>query len=311
MHYYMYHLSDFNNATRYLSRLERSIYRDLLDMYYEQESAIDGTDMPILERRLLIRSTEEQQALAFVLKEFFENQDGFYFNNRCESEIKKYQDKLETAIKAGKASGDARRKKARKRQRVEPDSANGIEEFNGRLTDVEQTLNENTQNVEPTINHQPETINQEPVINTQDWRDERFEEFYELYPNKKSKGQAKVTWNHVFIGNKTHSKPENPEELFEQIMVSVKAQTPTILSSEPSFRKHPSTWLNAQAWLDEVSQPPVNHQSSKPQRSTPDPLAVNAKYNVPTEMTDEEKRQWFAGEVASDIPSSFMESKSS
>lgn len=73
MHYYMYHLSDFNNATRHLSRLERSIYRDLLDMYYEKESAIDGTDMPTLERRLIVRSTEEQAALVSVLNEFFEN----------------------------------------------------------------------------------------------------------------------------------------------------------------------------------------------------------------------------------------------
>lgn len=310
MHYYMYHLSDFNNATRYLSRLERSIYRDLLDMYYEQESAINGTDMPTLERRLIIRSTEEKQALVFVLTEFFENQDGFYFNNRCESEIKKYQDKLETAIKAGKASGDARRKKARKRQRVEPDSTNGIEGLNGRSTDVEKTLNENTQNVEPTINHQPETINQEPVINTQDWRDEKFEEFYELYPNKKSKGQAKANWNHVFTGNKIHSKPENPEALFEQIMQGVRLQTPKILASEEGFRKHPGTWLNAQAWLDEaVSQPPQPLASRT--RSTPDPLAVNAKYDVPTEMTEEEKRAWFAGDVDNDIPTSFIEDKQS
>lgn len=308
MHYYMYHLSDFNNATRYLSRLERSIYRDLLDMYYEQESAIDGTDMPILERRLLIRSTEEQQALAFVLKEFFENQDGFYFNNRCESEIKKYQDKLETAIKAGKASGDARRKKANKKQRKDLDTKGVDDDINDRSTDVQQTLNENTQNVEPTNNQEPVTINQEPVINTQDWRDEKFEEFYKTYPNKKSKGQAKITWNHVFTGKKLHDKPENPEALFQQIIEAVKDQTPKIMSSEETFRKHPSTWLNAQAWLDEVASQQPQSPACRT-RSTPDPLAVNAKYDVPTEMTDEEKRQWFAGEVDSDIPSSFIESK--
>ena len=38
-------------------------------------------------------------------------------------------------------------------------------------------------------------------------------------------------------------------------------------------------------------------------RSTPDPLAVNAKYDVPTEMTDEEKRAWFAGGTDSNMPS--------
>lgn len=39
------------------------------------------------------------------------------------------------------------------------------------------------------------------------------------------------------------------------------------------------------------------------ERSTPDPLAVNAKYDVPTEMTDEEKRAWFAGGTDSTVPS--------
>src|SRR5690606_35557529 len=122
-----YHIGDFNNATRYASRLERSIYRDLLDMYYEQESAIDGTDLDKLQRRLNVRSTDEQTALDFVLTEYFENQDGFYFNNRCEQEIKKYQDKLENAIKAGKASAEARRKKSTKKQRKGFDS-NGAQD---------------------------------------------------------------------------------------------------------------------------------------------------------------------------------------
>ena len=162
MHFYQHHIGDFNNATRHLSIIERAIYRDLLDMYYEQESAIDASDLTKLQRRLLIRSTDEQQALDFVLDEFFEKQDDFYFNNRCESEIKQYQDKLETAIKAGKASGEARRKKANKKQRKDLDTKGVDDDMNDRSTDVQQTLNENTQNVEPTNNHEPRTINQEP-----------------------------------------------------------------------------------------------------------------------------------------------------
>lgn len=154
-------------------------------------------------------------------------------------------------------------------------------------------------------NHQSSTN-----INTQKWRDDRFEEFYELYPNKKSKGQAKTTWNHVFRGNKVHNKPESPELLFKQIMQGVGLQTPKILASEESYRKHPSTWLNAQAWLDEVVPQQTQSPASRT-RSTPDPLAVNAKWNVPMQMTDEQKRQWLAGEVDSDIPSSFMEGKQS
>lgn len=52
-------------------------------------------------------------------------------------------------------------------------------------------------------------------------------------------------------------------------------------------------------WTD-VYQPKtrINQQTQSPAtrtRSTPDPLAVNAKYDVPSEMTDEQKRAWFAG----------------
>lgn len=146
MRYYQYHIGDFNNATRYASRLERSIYRDLLDMYYEQESAIDGTDLTKLERRLNVRSTDEQTALNFVLTEYFENQEGFYFNNRCEFEIKKYQEKLDSAIKAGKASAEARRKKSAKKQR----KGTEVVDVQDNSTSVEQPLNESSTDVQPT-----------------------------------------------------------------------------------------------------------------------------------------------------------------
>ncbi|PYE38100.1 hypothetical protein DFP82_10947 [Psychrobacter fozii] len=152
--------------------------------------------------------------------------------------------------------------------------------------------------------------NQQPSINihTQKWRDGKFEEFYAAYPNKKRLGQAKKNWNNVFTGKLDHKKPSDPVELFKKIMSAVKAQTPEILLSEPQFRKHPGTWLNAQAWLDELTPKQLQSPTSTT-RTTPDPLAVNAKWNVPTQMTEEEKRQWFAGDVASDIPSIFMEAK--
>ncbi|MEH6668362.1 MAG: YdaU family protein, partial [Psychrobacter sp.] len=243
MHYYQHHVSDFNNATRYLSRLERSIYRDLLDMYYEQESAIDGTDMQSLERRLLARSTDEQQALVFVLTEFFENQNGFYFNNRCESEIKKYQDKLETAIKAGKASAEARRKKARKKQRVEPDSASDIAEFNGRSTDVKQALNDGTTNQEPLTNNQePLTNNQEPLTNTNDDGEKAlnipFDVFWKTYAKSVAKDKCEVKWE--FLSDKVR------EQVMQHLPAYV-ASTPT-----KKFRKDPMTYLNKKGWLDDI-----------------------------------------------------------
>jgi len=263
MHYYMYHLSDFNNATRHLSRLERSIYRDLLDMYYEKESAIDGTDMPTLERRLIVRSTEEQAALVSVLNEFFENQGGFYFNNRCESEIKKYQDKLETAIKAGKASAEARRKKARKKQRLEPDDTSSIAELNVRSTDVKQTLNDGA------TNQEPRTINQEPLTNSNDDVKKAlnipFDVFWKTYAKSVAKDKCEAKW--ISLSNKVR------EDIMQHLPAYV-ASTPV-----KKFRKDPMTYLNGKGWLDDiiVDEPSVNQ---KPTASYND-MNVNAKYDDP------------------------------
>ena len=109
----------------------------------------------------------------------------------------------------------------------------------------------------PDINTDIKPDDKPSINNFGDWNEESFEEFYESYPNKKGKGQAQKTWNNVFTGKGDHKKPSNPTELFEKIMSAVKTQTPEILLSEPQFRKHPSTWLNAQAWLDEVTLQPT------------------------------------------------------
>ena len=233
MRVYPYHIGDFNNATRYASRLERSVYRDLLDMYYEQESAIDGTDLDKLQRRLNVRSTDEQTALDFVLTEYFENQDGFYFNNRCEQEIKKYQDKLENAIKAGKDSAAARRKKSTKKQRKGVDS-NGVQ---GNSTDVQRTFNDGSTNVQPTKNQEPVTSNQEPVTNSI-----AFDDFWNAYDYKKGGvTKPKAKWD---------SLSDTDKEL-------IMAHIPDYVVSTPvkKFRKHPMTYLNNEGWLDEIDQP--------------------------------------------------------
>lgn len=88
MNHYPHHIGDFNTATRHLSRLERAIYRDMLDMYYDTESPLDGSDFDRLARRLLCRDSDEMAALQFVLDEFFEQQeDGRWVHHRCEREI--------------------------------------------------------------------------------------------------------------------------------------------------------------------------------------------------------------------------------
>lgn len=268
MRFYPYHIGDFNNATRYASRLERSVYRDLLDMYYEQESAIDGTDLDKLQRRLNVRSTDEQTALDFVLTEYFENQDGFYFNNRCEFEIKKYQDKLEGAIKAGKASAEARRKKAAKKQRKDV----GINGDQGKSTDVQRTFNDSSTNVQPT-NEPMNQLTNEPVTNSIG-----FDEFWNAYDYKKGGvKKPKEKWLSLSY--------EDQQLIMAHVSDYVKS-TPV-----KKFRKHPMTYLNNEGWLDEIDQPQQeittghgNHEQSN--------------YEAHTQSITEQLQRQFAAEEA-------------
>jgi len=96
MNYYPHHIGDFNNATRHLTRIERSIYRDLIELYYDTEKPI-AVDMPSLCRRILARSEEEQAAVASVLSEFFVQSEEGWLHERCQKEITHYYAKSEKA----------------------------------------------------------------------------------------------------------------------------------------------------------------------------------------------------------------------
>ena len=90
MNYYSHHIGDFNNATRHLTRLERLLYREAIELYYDTETQLT-LDFDKLSRRLLANSEEEKEALKAVLDEFFTKTDDGYFNDRCDKEITKYQ----------------------------------------------------------------------------------------------------------------------------------------------------------------------------------------------------------------------------
>lgn len=91
MNHYPHHIGDFNTATRHLSRLERDVYRDMRDMYFDTEAALDGANFDLMARRLCCRSPEEIAALQFVLAEFFvQLEDGRYQNDECELVIAQF-----------------------------------------------------------------------------------------------------------------------------------------------------------------------------------------------------------------------------
>ena len=97
MHFYMFNPADFNNSARHLSLPERAIYRDLIDMYYHSEQAIDTSDMDRLARRLLCTSAEYRASLEYVLDEFFIKRGKRHHHHRIDSEIKNYKNSKRNA----------------------------------------------------------------------------------------------------------------------------------------------------------------------------------------------------------------------
>lgn len=158
MNYYQHHIGDFNNATRHLSLIERAIYRDLLDMYYDTENAIDASSLDRLARRLQCSTAEQIECLRYVLEEFFTLEDGSYVNKRCEREIAEFHGKRKQASEAGKAS--AQKRAVKKQQGNNGGSSNDDQQHNECSTVVDESLNENPTDEKLTNNHKPLTINQ-------------------------------------------------------------------------------------------------------------------------------------------------------
>jgi len=148
MHYYQFNIADFNNATRHLTRLERSIYRDLIDLYYDTEKPLD-LDLARLGRRIVV-DEQDLASVEQVLNEFFTKSEHGWVNDRCDADIAAYHAKHEKAVKAGKASA-----KARKSSNTKPSSGS---------EDSEHTLSKCSTDVQPTNNHKPITNNQSKEV---------------------------------------------------------------------------------------------------------------------------------------------------
>ena len=143
MKHYPHHIGDFDRATRHLTRLERSIYRDLIDLYYDTELPL-SLDLAWLCRRIIARSNEESTLVEQVLNEFFIQTPNGWWHERCEEELDKYRANNSQRAQAGKASAD---KRTQKRQRA----------LNGDSTGVERADNgaSTSQSTNQPINHEP------------------------------------------------------------------------------------------------------------------------------------------------------------
>ena len=78
---------------------------------------------------------------------------------------------------------------------------------------------------------------------------QRFDEFWSIYPNKKSKKTAQKAWDKIKM----------TQPLFEQIMTAVRRQKDSRDWKRENGRyiPHPATWLNGGCWEDEITDTPA------------------------------------------------------
>ena len=106
MHFYSFNIGDYISHTKHLSNMEDLAYRRLLALYYLHERTLNE-DVATVARK--INMNDNVPEVKVVLEEFFILEVGKGWTNpRADEEIEKYQSKVQSAIRAGKASALAR-----------------------------------------------------------------------------------------------------------------------------------------------------------------------------------------------------------
>ncbi|MDZ5633960.1 YdaU family protein [Janthinobacterium sp. GMG1] len=227
MNYYSHHIGDFDRATRHLTRIERSVYRDLLDTYYDTEQPLT-LDRAALCRKILARSNEEATAVEQTLNEFFIETPTGWYHQRCEEELEAYRASNSQKSAAGKASAA---KRALKLQQAMNGSSTTV------ATTVEQTLNGSATNQEPiTNNHKP--VNLKPTsASPLGGYPEEFETAWDAYPPRP--GASKKDSHKAWVARRREGVPA------EALLAGVQRYANYVLLSrtEPQFTKQPATFF--------------------------------------------------------------------
>ncbi|WP_205168906.1 YdaU family protein [Burkholderia sp. LMG 13014] len=111
MNYYPHHIGDFRSGTVNMTRVERWIYRDLIDVYYDTEKPLP-LDLDAVCYAVGVSSEEERRAVANLLRFKFTQTDAGYLHDRCEMEIAAYRLRAETAQENGKKGGRPKKRTA-------------------------------------------------------------------------------------------------------------------------------------------------------------------------------------------------------
>ena len=108
MHYYQFNIADYRKDTVHLTRIEHSIYRDLIDWYYLDETPIPTETQSVM-RRLRLGCETEADALKNVLHDFFSPESDGFHHKRIDVDIAEFRAQCEknrsNGLKGGRPKG--------------------------------------------------------------------------------------------------------------------------------------------------------------------------------------------------------------
>lgn len=148
MHYYKRNLGDYSKKAGRLSILQHGVYNLLIDACYDREK------FPTLEEAIdwtWAGTTEEIEAVKFVLSKFFVLENGVYVQSRIQEEIEEYVAFCADQASKGKKGGRPKKK---------PDGLNDKPDGFSEEADGKPMESQRGENKTLTTNHEPITTNQ-------------------------------------------------------------------------------------------------------------------------------------------------------
>ena len=255
MHYYQFYIADYRKDTAHLSRLEHSIYRDLIDWYYLDELPI-SKDMAFIERRLKLSTKSETQAFKNVIQDFFVEHDDGYHHKKIDDEICEYHKKCDVNSENGKKGGRPKRK-------ITQTVSDGL--ANGKRTDSETKPKPKAISNQYSVisNHESVISNHETVINIKDTTpplppkggSDEFEQFWQAYPKKVGIDKAEASFKKI----------KSLETVLPQILKALEWQKESDQWTRDGgqYIPLPTTYLNQGRWKDEAVQVSAKRQPNK------------------------------------------------
>ncbi|MDW9444834.1 DUF1376 domain-containing protein [Sinorhizobium meliloti] len=220
------YVSDFIGDTLHLSTEQIGAYMLLLMAMWNAGGRLPNDDAKLA--RVVRMSVKKWKAIEDDLLGFFDVTDREIHHNRLTKELQKSERKSQLRADAGAKGG----------------SSKALKDKEARLA-----------NASDLPQHSPDTRDNSSLRSESISIGDEFDrDFWPVYPRKVGKGQAIKAY-----------RAARKRASAEEITFGAKRYASDRSGQDPSFTKHPATWLNGQCWLDE----PVPQQRQHPQAQSP------------------------------------------